>query len=272
MMESTTQDTLSRWLDRSATLRVAAVDVGGVARALGALHGLDGAESATLGELLAGALLLASDLKSAQTLSLQLELGERVFHVDSTPEGLVRAMVTIRSHGSSVSRLAVRRFGHSGLLYQSVVDIPASSVAKVLEGFVVQSEQQVVRFDLVSARGDDGEPSSAFGALVRGFPTTDPRELDELFSSWARRGSWTPSEPCAGLDGRTWDRLSTQEIQHYCPCSRDRARVSVRALGPDVLADAAEKGEPIEVVCDFCRSVYTFGVDEFRSGSSGSDG
>ena len=267
--DTSSQDSLSRWLDRGATLRVASVDVGGVARAVCALHDIEGAEAGALGQFLAGALLLASDLKSAQTLSLQMEMGERVFHVDATPEGLVRAMVTDRAHGSTVSRLAVRRFGQSGLLYQSVVDVPALSVSDVLEGFVAQSEQQKVRFDLVSENGDANLPACAFGALVRGFPATDPRELDALFSSWARRGAWDPSEPCRDLDGRIWDRLSVQEVRHFCPCSRDRALVSVRALGADVLADAAEKGEPMEVVCDFCRSVYTFEADDFRSSSEG---
>lgn len=262
--ENSMKSSLTRWLDRGATLRVASVDVLDVTRALSVLHDLEGREAGVLGQALAGALLLASDLKSGETFSLQLEIGERVFHVDATPEGLVRAMVTVRAHGSPVSRLAVRRFGHNGILYQSVVDVPSLSVPEILEGFVAQSEQQTIRFDLVSEWADGELPKTAYGALIRGFPSTDPKELEELFTSWTRRAVWEPGEPCRGLDQRMWDKLSVQEVQHYCPCSRERALSSVRALGPAVLQEAADKGEPMEVACDFCRSIYTFGADEFR--------
>lgn len=261
--------TLTRWLDRGATLRVATVDVGETARAICLLHDASGEDARNLSQAVAGALLLASDLKSEQTLSLQLELGAKVFHVDATADGLVRAMPATRAHHSTVARVAARRFGRTGLLYQSVVDVPSGSVAGVLEGFEVQSEQQIVRLELVCDLDEQGLPAAAFGAILRGFPATTAEDLAGLFESWVRRGRWAPSDPCRDLAGRTWDRLTTTDVRHFCPCSRERALSSVRALGEDALEDAARKGEPMEVVCDFCRSAYVFEVDEFRPSAGG---
>jgi len=257
------RDELTRWLDRGASLRVVVADALNTARGICLLHDLQGNDARDLSHALVGVLLLASDLKSSETFSVQIEIDERVFHVDATPEGLVRAMVTPRAHGASVARMAVRRFGQNGILYQSVVDIPSLSVEAVLDGYVSQSEQLPVRVDLRCELDAQGLPETAHGALVRGFPATPRDILSNLFAAWERRGVWKPDAPCGDLDEHVWDRLSRQAIRHHCPCSRERALVSIRALGEEHLRDAAEKGETMEVICDFCRSAYVFAPEEF---------
>jgi len=258
-----TQDSLTRWLDREATLRVMAVEATTLCRGLCVLHDLEGDAARDLSQAVAGGLLWASDLKSFQTLSLQIELGPRTLHVDATAEALVRAMVTPRTHVSPIARVSVRRFGTQGILYQSVVDIPTADVAGALAGLAKQSDQQDVHVDLVCTLDQQGLPSRVRGALVRDFPDTPPGALATLVEAWKRRDGWTADAPCKDLDQRTWDRLSHQEIHHHCPCSRERALRSIKALGADVLEKAAAASESMEVVCDFCRSVYTFTGDEF---------
>lgn len=256
-------DSLTHWLDRSARLRVVAVDATRAARGLCLLHDLAGDEARQFSMAVAGGLLFACDLKSLQTLSLQIEVGARVYHVDATADSLVRGMATLRAHEAPVARVAVRRFGQKGLLYQSIVDVATREVSRALEGHFLQSEQQTLRADLRCDLDDRGLPALVHGALLRGFPDTPPELLRELLRAWEQRGGWDPSEPCRGLDDRTWDRLAAQEVHHHCPCSRDRALASVRALGIDALEQAARADETLEVVCDFCRSVYRFGAEEF---------
>lgn len=262
-------DALVRWLDRAATLRVAAIDATHTARGVCLLHDLQGDDARDLSLAMAGVLLLASDLKSFQTLSVQLEIDARTLHVDATPEGLVRAMLVPRKHEAPIARVAVRRLGTSGVLYQSVVDVPSLEVAEALEEYVRHSEQQPARLDLRCELDELGSPMAVRGALVRGFPATPRDALDGLFAAWERRGAWNAESPCEGLDERQWDRLSHQPVRHHCPCSRERALASIRALGEDSLRQAAERGETMEVVCDFCRSAYGFAPDEFFPSISG---
>ncbi|MCB9496203.1 MAG: Hsp33 family molecular chaperone HslO [Fibrobacteria bacterium] len=269
MNTETSKDSLVRWLDREATLRIVATDATHTTRALCLLHDLEGETARTFARAVLGGLLLASDLKSFQTLSLQIEIADRVYHIDATGEALVRAMVTRRAHETPVSRLALRRFGQKGMLYQSVVDIPSQDIAGVFEGFVLQSDQQVMRACLECELDPQGLPVGVQGALVRGFPDTPAGALQALIARWDLRVGWKVDDPAAGLDDRTWDRLSHQAVEHHCPCSRERALGSVRALGDVALREAASKGEPMEVVCDFCRSVYSFGPAEFAPESAG---
>lgn len=266
---TTAPDSLTRWLDREATLRIMAIEATTLGRGLCLLHDLEGDAATEFSQALVGGLLWASDLKAGQTLSLQIELGTRTLHVDATPVGLVRGMVTQRTHESPIARVTIRRFGSAGILYQSVVDTPARTVAEALQGHSRQSDQQDVMADLRCELDAQGLPRRAYGALLRDFPSTPAGGLATLVSQWNARGDWAPQSPCSGLDQKTWDRLSHQEIHHHCPCSRERALNSIRALGDAALRQAAEAGETMEVVCDFCRSTYTFEAVEFLPGAAG---
>jgi molecular chaperone Hsp33 len=252
-------DLLTKWIDRSAQLRIASLDATRTARSLCLLHDLEGEAALRFSQAVAGSLLLASDLKPGLTLSLQIDLGEVAYHADATSEGLVRAMTTSRSHASPSARVQVRRVGPSGILYQSVVESLEGNVPAALHAFMVQSEQQESRLDLSVELDRENLPAQVRGALLRGFPGTPPDLLERLLSSWdSRGGSWHPASPWTGLVVGPWDALGTTEPKAFCPCDRDRARGALLALGEEELRDALEKGEELEVICDFCRTRYAF--------------
>ena len=69
-------DLLTKWIDRSAQLRIASLDATRTARSLCLLHDLEGEAALRFSQAVAGSLLLASDLKPGLTLSLQIDLGE----------------------------------------------------------------------------------------------------------------------------------------------------------------------------------------------------
>ena len=256
-------DLLTRWIDRSAQLRIASLDATRCARSLCLLHQLEGDAAARFSQAVAGALLLASDLKSGLTLSLQVDLGEAAFHADATADGLVRAMTTSRSHPSTSTRVQVRRVGASGQLYQSVVESLEGGVPPALQEYLLQSEQQRSRLDVVAEIDREGLPSQVRGAWLRGFPDTPEDLLEKLLHSWdSRQGTWHPASPWTGLVVGPWDALGTVEPRTFCPCDRDRARGALLALGEEHLLDAMAKGEELEVICDFCRTRYAFEPSE----------
>lgn len=254
---SSAMDLLTRWIDRSATLRIAALDATRACRTICLLHDLDGEAARIFSQSLCGALLLASDLKAYQTYSIQLDLGESTHHVDATPEGLVRGLVVARSHPATSARIQGRRFGQKGLLYQSVVDAMAASVGEALEAFVLQSDQQTSHMDLQVEMGPEGLPSLAKGAWLRGFPDTKPEALSQFLSDGSTRDkNWLPAAPWTGLSGGPWDSLATLEPKAFCPCSEERAVGALKTLGREELEKARELGQELEIVCDYCHSRY----------------
>lgn len=250
-------DLLTRWIDRSATLRVVALDATRACRTICLLHELDGEAARLFSQTLCGALLLASDLKAYQTYSIQLELGESTHHVDATPEGLVRGLVAPRAHASTSARVHGRRFGQKGLIYQSVVDAMASTVSEALEAYVLQSDQQSSHMDLRIEMGPEGLPNLAKGAWLRGFPDTKPDALRQFLSEGSSRdGNWLPASPWSGLSGGPWDSLATLEPKAFCPCSEERAVGALKTLGREELEKAHAEGQELEIVCDYCHSRY----------------
>jgi molecular chaperone Hsp33 len=256
-------DLLTRWIDRTASLRISAVDASATARSLCLLHGLSGRSAVEFSEMVVGTLLLAADQRAFHTLSLQLDLGSASQHVDSTPEGLVRAMATSRLEPSVPARLQARRMGPEGLIYQSVVESTKGTVGPILEDYLHQSEQQRSRLDLETDLDEQGVPVRARGALLRDFPKTSPDLLERLFSDWSARGSsWEAASPGEGLSTGPWDKLGDVQVRAHCPCSRERALGALASLGPQAAEEAKAAGKDQEVVCDFCRTRYVFSPDE----------
>jgi molecular chaperone Hsp33 len=256
-------DLLTTWIDRSAQLRIAAVDATRVARTLCILHNLEGTQAERFSQVLAGALVLSSELKDLQTLSLQVDLGESSFHVDATPAGLVRAMATSRSHPSTSARVHARRLGTAGVTYESVVQVMGLDVDSVLEAYMRQSEQQVCKVGTLVDMDAEKLPSRVRGAWLRGFPDTPRDRLESLFQAWEeRKSNWNAASPWVGLPLGPWDALGSQEVQSFCPCDRERAFGALVALGPEAIEEARIKGEEMEVVCDFCRTRYAFRPEE----------
>ncbi|HNY30301.1 MAG TPA: Hsp33 family molecular chaperone HslO [Fibrobacteria bacterium] len=259
-------DHLTRWIDRSASFRISSLDGSESCRILAIVHDLDGEGARGIAQAVSGALLLASDLKSGQTISLQMEVGNRIYHADATADGLVRAKVSERGDDSSTGLAKVRRLGEGGVLYQSVAEAHASTVQEMLQAFLDQSEQQPTWLDLPVELDAQGLPIRVRGAWLRGFPATPRKALAELAASWKRRcGPWDASSPGTGLCVEGWDALERHEIVVFCPCSRERALRALVALGAEGALEAKAKGEPLEVVCDFCRSAYSFDPNEVLS-------
>ena len=65
----------------------------------------------------------------------------------------------------------------------------------------------------------------------------------------------------AGLDVEILDRC---EPALSCNCSRDRMARALISLGKKDLASLIEEGEPVELVCQFCKSKYTFSVEDLN--------
>lgn len=256
-------DFLTTWIDRSAQLRIAAVDATRTSRALCLLHDLEGPDAERFSRTLAGALVLASELKDPQTLSLQVDLGESSYHVDATASGLVRAMVTGRSHPSTSARVRARRLGSEGVAYESVVQVPGLDADSALEAYMRQSEQQACKVETIVELDAEKLPSCVRGAWLRGFPGTARGLLESLFHGWQeRKSAWNAAAPWMGLPLGPWDALGSQEVQAFCPCDRERAFGALMALGPEAIEEARTKGEEMEVVCDFCRTRYAFSPEE----------
>jgi molecular chaperone Hsp33 len=59
--------------------------------------------------------------------------------------------------------------------------------------------------------------------------------------------------------------LERQSVGYRCYCSRDRVLAAVASIGGDELEDIRQKGEPVEVTCQFCDVVYALTPEEIEA-------
>ena len=67
------------------------------------------------------------------------------------------------------------------------------------------------------------------------------------------------------LQGMEYHLVGEEPIEYKCYCSRERVEAALISVGEDELRDMAESGEPVEMSCQFCDSVYRFDAEDIKA-------
>lgn len=252
-------DRIVRWIDGTDQLRASLIEAGDLEAHLRTLHELGPDDIQPFGQTVLGTLLFAQDLKSHQTLSTVIEHAGRSWHCDATAEGFARAMLSGSKWDGQGTRVTIRRFGQQGLIYQSVVESVESTPLLALREYLEVSEQSPAHLSCYI----DPATKRAEAFLLRGFPDTP---VDMLGKALVALDALNPSTPVKDLlntacPGR-WDILTQVDVNHHCPCSRERAGVSLTTLGSAELEEAAAQDGQLGITCEFCKTHYSFEASE----------
>ena len=226
-----------------------------------------------LGELLAAAALLTSNIKFDGSLVLQLH-GDgpvRLIVVEATsghtlratakwtgevPEGTLAAML---GHGRFVMTLDQSKAGKQN--YQGIVPLEGETTAEVLAHYMQSSEQLDTRIYL--AAGED----RVAGMMLQRMPDQQGMDADAWNRAAILADTLKPEE-LLGVSANdllmrlfheeTLRRFEQEPLAFACSCSREKVAGMLQSLGKDEVDDIlAEHGE-IEIACDFCGRQYKF--------------
>lgn len=245
-----------------------------------------------LGEFTAGTLLLAATIKFNGSVTLQVRGDGPVsmLVVEVQNNLAVRAMAKvnpnielsddmdmtqlINANGKGQCVITLNSFDKvTGQLYQGVVALNSSSVATVLENYMLQSEQLHTRFWLASSAekiagmliqkmpdiGGNSENNTDSDAWNRIVQLTDTITTDELLSL---QGSEI-------LQRLYWQEklqlLACDSVVFQCHCSRSRTDDLLRSLGQKELQEHLEKDHRIDITCQFCNRVQTYDEEDVKN-------
>ncbi len=226
-----------------------------------------------LGELLAAAALLTSNIKFEGSLVLQLH-GDgpvRLIVVEATsdhtlratakwtgevPEGTLAAML---GRGRFVMTLDQSKADRQN--YQGIVPLEGETTAEVLAHYMQSSEQVDTRIHL--AAGED----RVAGMLLQRMPDQQGMDADAWNRAAILADTIKPSE-LLGLSANdmlmrlfheeTLRRFEQEPLVFSCSCSREKVAGMLQSLGKaEVDSILAEQGEA-EIACDFCGRQYRF--------------
>jgi molecular chaperone Hsp33 len=226
-----------------------------------------------LGELLAAAALLTSNIKFEGSLVLQLH-GDgpvRLIVVEATSEHTLRAtakwtgevpegtLAAMLGHGRFVMTLDQSQTGKQN--YQGIVPLAGETTAEVLAHYMQSSEQLDTRIYLAASE------QRVAGMLLQRMPDQQGMDAD----AWNRAAILADTirpEELLGVSANdllmrlfheeTLRRFEQEPLAFACSCSREKVAGMLQSLGKEeVDSILAERGE-IEIACEFCGREYRF--------------
>lgn len=226
-----------------------------------------------LGELLAAAALLTSNIKFEGSLVLQLH-GDgpvRLIVVEATSEHTLRAtakwtgevpegtLAAMLGHGRFVMTLDQSKSGKQN--YQGIVPLEGETTAEVLAHYMQSSEQLDTRIYLAA---DEGRVA---GMMLQRMPDQQGMDADAWNRAAILADTIKPEEllQISANDllmrlfhEETLRRFEQEPLAFSCSCSREKVAGMLQSLGrEEVDSILAEHGE-VEIACDFCGRQYKF--------------
>jgi molecular chaperone Hsp33 len=142
----------------------------------------------------------------------------------------------------------------------------SGEIAEDFSVYFFESEQTRSAVALGVLVDRDQSVLAAGGYILRLLPGADDALLDRLEKNITETGAVTTHLKDKSLESLV-DRvlegfspriLARQEIDYRCYCSEERVLEAVAHLENNELREMAEKGESVEVTCQFCDRIYRF--------------
>ena len=254
-------------------------------------HKLSYVATAALGRTMSAGLLLASNMKRAESrINIRIKGNGPLegILVDAGLDGTVRGYVgnpDIELPPNSKGKLdvggAVGRDGYLyvvrdvgyGYPYSSTVELVSGEIGDDLTHYLITSEQTPSALVLGVFVGAEGV-TAAGGILIQVLPKAarDEALVQTLESRVAGLAGFTPllqagknlPEILEGLLGDMGLEIfpETQLVRFHCSCSFKRVLGALKMLGEAELQDMIEKDDGAEATCHFCGQVYQASSDE----------
>ena len=272
-----TSDVLSRFVIEGSAVRGEIVHLENAWQAVQQRHQYPEPVRSILGECMAAAALLAATIKFQGKVTLQAygDGALRMLVVEATSERTLRALArfdeSLPAHANLGELLGQGRLavtvdpGEGGVRYQGVVDARGRTLAEAIEDYFQRSEQLPTRLWLAASAGQ------AAGMLLQRLPghgDTDPEQEEETWRRSVILADTVKREELLDLNAETLlRRLYAQEQvrlfepdawRFQCTCSRDRVRMTLRALGNEELGAILSEDGQTSVDCEFCSAKYYF--------------
>ena len=256
-------------------------------------HKLSYVATAALGRTMSAGLLLASNMKRAESrINIRIKGNGPLegILVDAGLDGTVRGYVgnpDIELPPNSKGKLDVGgAVGHDGYLYvvrdvgygypySSTVELVSGEIGDDLTHYLITSEQTPSALVLGVFVGAEGV-TAAGGILIQVLPKAarDEALVQTLESRVAGLAGFTPllqagktlPEILEGLLGDMGLEIlpETQLVRFHCGCSFNRVLGALKMLGEAELQDMIEKDDGAEATCHFCGQVYQASSDELE--------
>lgn len=259
-----------------------------------ALHDLSPVATAALGRTLTGAILLASDFKNKEGVSIRIEgdgpLG--TIYADAYDTNKIRGFVA-NNHAdiplNKNGKLDVGRAVGGGTLhisrysllkqpYQSMIHLVSGEVAEDLAHYLTLSEQVPSAVSLGVLVNKNMIVEAAGGILIQALPDAKESALKKIEQNLYTLGPITnamkklsPEDIVFILNnGMDFRLIRENPIFWMCTCSKDKFKDVLQRLPPTDQEDLLMNSS-VEMVCHYCNTKYSLSKKELLQLYKGAD-
>lgn len=246
--------------------------------------------SAALGRLLTGGVMMGTMMKGEQdllTLQVHSEGPIKGMIVTADANGHAKGSVTVPDVevppkyegkldvGAAVGPGILQVVRDMGLKepYSSQVPLQTGEIGDDLTYYFAMSEQVPSAVGLGVLIDTDCSIRQAGGFIVQLMPFAEEETIEKLEQNVAGISSvtdlleqgYTPEMLLEKLlDGMNPEFTDKMPVSFYCGCSKERFADALAGIRSEDIQEMIDEGEPIEVVCHFCGSRYTFSPAELQ--------
>lgn len=274
-MHNPSDDSSRRFLFEEADIRGETVNLREAYREILAIHQYAPGVSRLLGEFLAAAVLLSTNLKFEGRMIIQAKSEGQIpllmaecnhlLEVRAIAQGAEEATADGNERLLTQGHLAITIDPDDGQRYQGIVPLQPDSLAASLDAYFEQSEQLHTRIWLAA----DGE--RAAGILLQQLPAQLIASDQERLQHWEHActlASTVSSAELLELDTpdllyRLYHQDSLRlfdpaQVRSHCNCSQERSLNALSCLGAAELDTLLKEVGTIVMDCEFCNQQYRF--------------
>ncbi len=283
-------DYLVRAIGASGRIKIAIANTTNTVETARASHNTFPVATAALGRSLTAGLLLGTNLKEEDLLTLRFlgdgPIGGIIVTVE--PDYKVRGYVVnpqidlpLNDHG----KLDVAKAVGQGIVsvtkdyglkepYSGTAEIISGEIAVDIANYLQISEQINSAVSLGVLVNNDCTVKAAGGFMIQLLPDAKEAELEILEENIGKLEpistliNWglSPEDILARLmKGIDYEILETHPVQFCCNCSKERFERVLINLGELELGELADRQEDIELQCHFCSRKYYFSPEDIRN-------
>jgi molecular chaperone Hsp33 len=282
------KDRIIRATGKKTPFRLVVVDLTATMNEIGKFHNAQGFALKLLAENSIASIFLSASLKFPGTVSLTTRFSGEITRIqsDSTPQGLVRAMIPqpeLEAVGGnepallpqSVSVVKLNELGKR--VHESIIEAPSVSMGQNLATYLLQSEQirSAVGIEAAFNKEDPSKLDYAAGFYIEAFPDLEDKDINLIevivqnlpkFKDMNTPEGYNLDELLDQLRGPyEIDIVKEIDPKPYCPCSRERTVATLATLPLKDLKELEAEGKDLEVICDFCRTKYQVTVEDLKT-------
>ena len=155
--------------------------------------------------------------------------------------------------------------------YVGSVELVTGEIGDDVTAYFAQSEQTPTACALGVLIDRDRSVKVAGGYLLQLLPGAPEETIDALEKGIQRAGAvtamleqgMTPEDILGQVCGDLGILfMETTEVKYQCYCSRERVTGALMSLGKKELTEILEEGKSFPVECQFCDTIYEFGIQD----------